>query len=237
MKQIIDTKHGRMAIHHEKDYISRCLMSNRQYEWYVVELMNQLSYPNLPGTILDIGANIGTKCLPLAVRFPQHQIHSWELQPRVADMLEENIALNSINNITVHRCGLGSHAETITIKQPVYNVSENIGAFSINPLVHQHSDISYGTGDEVEVEIKCLDSYRFDLPIQCIKLDAEGSELSILEGAVETLKTHRYPPIIYELWSYNPWWDEEGKKIDNLIRSWGYSIQRFDDTAVCIKQK
>lgn len=237
MKQIIDTRHGRMAIHHANDYISRSLLSSKQYEWYVVEIINQLCFPGLPGTVLDIGANIGTKCLPIAAKFPQHQIHCWELQPHVADMLEENIALNNLSNIVLHRCGLGNRSQTITIKQPVYESTENIGAFSINPLVHNHSDISRGNGDEIEVEIKCLDSYHFDLPIQCIKLDAEGSELAILEGAVETLRAHKYPPIVYELWSYNPWWAEEAKKIDSLVRSLGYSVQRFDDTAVCIQQK
>lgn len=237
MKQIINTRHGKMAIHHEKDYIGRSLLNSGQYEWYVVDIMRQLCDAAVPGTVLDIGANVGTKCLPVAQMFPGHQVHAWELQPHVLEILQENIELNSINNIFVHQCGLGNQPQTLSIKQPIYNETENIGAFSINPLVHQHSDISLGHGQEIQVEVRTLDSYQFDLPIQCIKLDAEGYELYILEGGLQTLKDHNYPPVVYELWSYNPWWKTEAAKISNLLTSLGYQIQRIDDTAVCTKTK
>lgn len=235
MKQIIDTRHGRMAIHHEHDYISQCLLTQRQYEWYVVEIVKQLCNTQVPGIILDIGGNIGTKCLPLAQLFPEHQIHTWEIQPHLAEILQENIALNSLSNITVYNCALGNTSGSITITLPDYDSAKNIGAFSINPLVQKNSDISRGHGETISVDMKRLDDYQFDLPIQCIKVDAEGSELEILQGSIKTLEQHNFPPVVYELWKYNPWWAAEAQKITNLMTSLGYQIRYIDDTAICTK--
>jgi FkbM family methyltransferase len=237
MKTIVETRHGLMAIYHEHDYISQCLLKQKQYEWYVVDIVQQLCDPNTPGCILDIGANIGTKCLPLAKLFPAHKIHAWEIQPHLVDILDENIELNSIDNIDVYNCGLGSQSATIEITAPDYESTKNIGAFSINPVVHQHSDISQGHGETFLADIKTLDSYNFKMPIQCIKIDAEGSELDILTGSLQTLEKHNYPPIVYELWRYNSWWATEAQKIADLIGSMGYQTQRIDDTAVCVKKK
>ena len=48
-----------------------------------------------------------------------------------------------------------------------------------------------------EVEVRTLDSYAFK-EVRAIKVDVEGSEMEVLEGARETILRDR-PPLIVEL--------------------------------------
>ena len=100
MKVEINSKHGRMVLPFNGDYIAQQLINYGEYEWYVVEIIKQLSQGYDTGIILDIGTNIGTVSLPLARDFPKYQIHSFEIQPVLIETIKENIALNNLTNIT-----------------------------------------------------------------------------------------------------------------------------------------
>ena len=236
MKYQVTTRHGQMILPYANDYIAQQLISNGEYEWYVVDIIKQLSQGHDTGIILDIGANIGTMCLPLARDFPNYQIHAFEIQPRLLKTIKENIQLNGLTNIVLYEHGLGNIVDIISIRQPVYDSATNIGALSLNPLVWEHSDISVGHGDAIDINVVPLDSIKFDIPIRCIKLDVEGYERLVIEGAVETLKQHNYPPIVYELWGYNAWWKEEAKKLKDLLIQLGYTdFKQIDDTGIAIR--
>lgn len=234
MAQIVNTKHGKMEISLPNDYISKQLLQHGEYEWYVIDILKQLSGNYTNGTILDIGGNQGTVTLSMAKLFPHYHIHTFEIQPVMLEIITQNLALNNLKNVTVHATGLGNVAKTISVAQPDYNTSENAGAFSLNPMVWSHSDMSVGHGSTIEVELVTLDSLTFDAPIRCIKLDVEGYEQLVLEGAVDTLKEHNYPPIVYELWGYNPWWNDCAEQLRLMLTKLGYQIQRIDDTGIAI---
>lgn len=228
----VETRHGKMILPYTNDLISQKLRSSGEYEWYVVETIHRLSRGHDNGIILDVGANFGTISLPLARDFPGYEIHAFEIQPTLIQIIKENIKINELTNIILHEHGLGDISDIITIRQPLYESATNLGAFSLNPLVWKHSAVSVGQGDMISVTISPLDNIKFDLPIRCIKLDVEGYESKILEGAVDTLRHHDYPPIVYEMWTYNSWWRKEAKKLTDLLKSLGYSLQRIDDTGI-----
>lgn len=105
----------------------------------------------------------------------------------------------------------------------------------MNEFVHENSIESRMTGDKISVNVITLDSMPANSPIRCIKLDVEGYERFVLEGGVETLKQHRFPPIVYELWSYNPWWKQEAEKLDEFLISMGYQLKRVGgDTGIAV---
>lgn len=234
---IIETRHGRINIQHHNDYISKMLVSRGEYEWYVVDIISKLITGHKTGTILDIGANIGIVCLPIAKQYPNYQVHAFEAQMYVARMLEENIRLNDLSNISVHAYALGEKTHTISIAHPKYNEAENIGAFSLDPYVREQSEIARGAGEFETIPVKILDDINFEQPIRCIKLDVEGYEERILLGGLNTLKKHNYPPIVYELWSYNEWWKDNANNLRLLIESLGYKIITINDTAIAIYEK
>lgn len=223
-----------MSIKLPNDYISKQLIAHGQYEWYVIEILERLAGGHSTGTVLDIGANQGTVTLSMAQMFPQYQIHSFEIQPVMVSTIQENLLLNNIDNVIVHAHGLGDVAKTITVPQPDYSTSENAGAFSLNPVVWKHSDMSIGRGTDITVDLVTLDSMEFEQPIRCIKLDVEGYEQLVLEGALKTLKKHSYPPIVYELWGYNAWWNENAEQLRVMLDKLGYQMHRVDDTGIAI---
>jgi FkbM family methyltransferase len=55
-----------------------------------------------------------------------------------------------------------------------------------------------------KIEIRTIDSYKFS-NIGFIKLDCEGMELDILEGAKECLIDNNFPPLFIEIWIQDGW--------------------------------
>jgi len=221
-----------MSISYENDYISKHLLDSGQYEWYIVEILAGLARGHSAGSILDIGANMGTVSLPLARQFPQYTVHAFEVQPTLVNTIKENIALNNLENIVIHAYGLGNAESIVSLNQPDYKNATNIGAFSLNPLVQKHSDWAQGKGSKIDFAIKTLDSVVIDQPIRCIKIDVEGYEQMVLEGALDTLKNHNYPPIVYELWAYNNWWRPAAEELEKFLLSLGYQIEKISDTGI-----
>jgi len=234
MKYQIETRHGRMILPYTQDHIARALINTGAYEWYVVEILQQLLKSQTSGIFLDIGTNLGTVTLPIARDFPGLKVHSFEIQPFLISALKTNIELNNLTNVIVHEHGLGNKQDTITICEPDYTQAGNVGALSLNPKVRKHSDIAVGHGNEITVNVFPLDSIEFDQPIRAIKLDVEGYEQLVIEGGLETIKKNNYPPIVYELWGYNAWWNEERAELEKFLNDLGYTVNKFDDTGIAI---
>jgi FkbM family methyltransferase len=234
--QPISTRHGQMILPYTQDHIARELISSGAYEWYVVEILKHLLANQPTGIFLDIGTNLGTVTLPIARDFPEMTVHSFEIQPFLISSLKTNLALNNLNNVVIHEHGLGNKPDTITIRQPDYTQAGNVGALSLNPKVQEHSDIAVGHGDEITVTVIPLDNIDFNQPIRAIKLDVEGYEQFVIEGALETLKKNNYPPIVYELWGYNAWWNNERKQLEEFLNSLGYRVTKVDDTGIAIRE-
>lgn len=233
MKLQLTTRHGVMALHYPQDYIAQQLLSRGEYEWYIIDIIKSLCQGKGSGTILDIGANIGTVTVPIAAMLPDCKVHAFEIQPGMITNLAENLQLNNITNVTIHNYGLGNETQTILVTENNYESANNIGAFSLNPLVWANSDISFGTSaNKISVDVKPLDTVNTDSPILCIKLDVEGYELMVLKGALTTLKNNNYPPIVYEAWAYNPWWAESAAELQQFLKDLGYNLQQVDDTMI-----
>lgn len=90
---------------------------------------------------------------------------------------------------------------------------------------------SYNANAAVPVEVKTLDSYKFD-DIGFIKIDIEGMEESALRGGVETIKRNNYPPILFECWpvGYNTMTQEKHDSLYDFLFKLGYVIhERWGD--------
>ena len=59
-----------------------------------------LDKPN--GKVLDIGANLGTFCIPLAQKIPQLKFHAFEPQRIVSYQLGANVIINSLDNVFIN---------------------------------------------------------------------------------------------------------------------------------------
>jgi FkbM family methyltransferase len=164
---------------------------------------------------LDIGAHVGTYSLSFARVCAG--VHSFECSPKTFNYLCANIALQDLHTkITPHRVALGDTMGTI----PYYLRSSDGGG---NSCV----DFKDRVCESVEVPLQTLDSFGFT-NIGMIKMDVEGFESKVLEGARETLRANGYPRILFESW--RPERDQEGlpatalrKELFETLASVGYT--------------
>jgi FkbM family methyltransferase len=133
-----------------------------------------LTYCQSRSLVLDIGANVGL----FATRFSVHfeQVICFEPTTTVYDCIRLNCA--SLHNIRIHKVGLGQHSGTADISIP--STSKNCGAYSMVDFAQHHADIVSET-----VPVMKLDD--FQLCPDLIKMDVQGFEPYVLQGALHTL--------------------------------------------------
>lgn len=184
---VITTLHGyRMEIDPVNDVgLERELYYHGTYESGTLQLMEQL----LPsgGTFVDAGANIGLMTLHAAQAVGHSgRVLAFEPQPTTHNILQRNVALNDFSWTALHPLALGDTAGTATIY-----AREHVGrgGSSLYPTEAQASG--------VEVEVVTLDS-KITGPVDLLKVDVEGHEVPVLEGARQLLSGARPPAVIVE---------------------------------------
>ena len=100
------------------------------YELDELELMRTLMQGRSEPIALDIGANVGHHTLYLASFC--HQVHAFEPYDAVGRCIDEKIARNQLQHITVHRVGLGETDQELEYFAPQ---GHNIGTGSFAQAV------------------------------------------------------------------------------------------------------
>lgn len=146
------------------------------------------------GLFLDIGAHTGTYALSYADACAH--VLAFEPQRMTYYALCGSVALSNKVNVTCVPLALGSPSQ---MGRAQLNIrSTDGGGSSMCPL--PASEVLLGQED---ISVTTLDAY-FDFenkqnePICFIKLDVEYNELNVLRGAVNTLRKHNYPTIMFE---------------------------------------
>jgi FkbM family methyltransferase len=138
-----------------------------------------------PGdTVLDIGAHIGLFTVLLARLVGEHgRVFSFEPTPLTRSVLAQTVRMNRCSSIVSIRSEAVARS---TGTAPFYDT----GA----PLSNANSLVPAQPGSEVhEVATVSIDDFAatHGLSIQFLKIDAEGGELAILDGARKTLRRDR----------------------------------------------
>jgi len=167
--------------------IARDFANQGNYEQSIIEWATTLIDPST--IFLDIGAHIGTYSLQFAKVCAG--VHSFECSSKTFNYLCANIGLQKQDyKITPHRTALGDSIGTI----PYYLRSPSDGGG--NSCI----DFKDKVCESIDVPITTLDSFHLS-NIGLIKIDVEGFEAKVLEGARETIRLNNYPRILFESWS------------------------------------
>ena len=92
---------------------------------------------------------------------------------------------------------------------------------------------TFTTEDRINVVINVEPLVVFTLDsgahrnVQLIKIDVEGHELEVIKGAIKTIKANNYPPIIFEAWTWKPWFEPKRKSLFEYLEGHGYDIQQL----------
>jgi len=129
-------------------------------------------YLKLGDRVVDVGANIGDTVLTAATQVGiAGHVTGFEPHPRTFRFLQDNIQLNRAANVELINCAVGASA--------------GIVRFSDN----RRDDMNRVDGGDVSVSIMRLDMCLPDtLPVALLKIDVEGYEKFVLEGAGRVLE-------------------------------------------------
>jgi len=200
------------------NHLKKTLYENDTHQLALKLLINE---PD--GLVLDIGANLGTFCVPLARKIPKLKFHAFEPQRIISYQLCANIVINSLDNVYTYELALSNTDRSADLVMPDYAAETNIGAFSIDDEVRKNNYECSTSNTTDRIDLVPLDFLTFD-NIKLIKIDVEGHELEVLQGGFETIKRNNYPPIIFEAWTWKPWYQEKRQEIFKYLTDLGYKI-------------
>ena len=125
------------------DLISRQLKYAGVWEEHLLIISKFLIETIPQPLVLDIGANIGAYCVPLAkeIGLRGGSIIAYEPQRIVFYQLCGNIFVNSLDNIYALNRALGDESGVVEIPENNYSTSANIGAFSISKEFRQRNGV------------------------------------------------------------------------------------------------
>jgi len=135
-------------------------------------------YPHKNNLFIDVGGHIGTTSLPYSRLFKN--VIAFEPNTVSYNFFLENMKNNNINNVKVFNKGVFNKSTTCNIVKH----GENSGCYYIAEC-DKH---------EKSIDVVRLDDLEYDLPVDFIKIDTEGSEVFALEGAYNVIA--KYKPLI-----------------------------------------
>ena len=225
--QLIKVDGTQFLVFKGSDLISNHL-KKELYEDDIHQLALKLLINEPSGTVLDIGANLGTFCVPLARKIPKLKFHAFEPQRIVNYQLCANIIINSLDNVHTYELALSNKDDQLNLVMPDYAKETNIGAFSIDTEVRSNEYECATVSVTNKIDLVPLDFFAFS-DVKLIKIDVEGHELEVLQGGLETIKANNYPPIIFEAWTWKPWYQEKRKALLDYLEGLGYQIQQLGE--------
>ncbi len=180
--RLVRARHGLMLYNRHDIYIGRSVECYGEFSEGENDLFRQVLRPGC--VVVEAGANIGAHTLTLSKAVgPRGAVYAYEPQRPVFQILCGNMALNGRLNVDCRREALGEQSGWINVPAVDYHAPENYGGLQLGG--HQ-------AGEKVRVStVDSLELPRCDM----IKVDVEGMELQVLQGAAATIGRCR--PILY----------------------------------------
>jgi len=208
----VSTKHihGESFQFYTGDSTAKMWYEGDHHEWLleVPFIIDHMLSPT--DTVFEVGSHHGFHLIPIARRVARTV--AIEPHPHNVAILKKNLALNSLNNVTVVQAAIGDSAGRIAILQ-----NTNEGGVSSSGM----SDLP-----TISVDLFPLDrlAEEFGFP-QFLKIDVEGFEERVLKGASQIIR--RRPKMALEV--HVDWITRYGSSVEEVLR-----LLRLDDYEVWI---
>lgn len=145
---------------------------------------------------VDCGAHVGYWSRRLAADF--ESVIAFEAEPSHAACHRRNVPAA---HVTLHEVALSNHNGTVNFVTTLLN-----------------SGMSHVSEQGEPRPCRTLDSYNLH-SVDLIKIDVEGHELAVLEGAAQTIQSH-HPVLFIEILNHTP--QHQRVQIEQLLANWGY---------------
>lgn len=134
----------------------------------------------------DIGANIGETTLNFAQIAKNGKVYSFEPVPFLFERLKKNVQQNKFENIFLNNIAISDRKETLFFSTPINNNSAGIG---LQKNKEEKSNAVFADTLDNFVDENKIERIDF------IKIDVEGFENFVINGAINTLKSLK--PILF----------------------------------------
>ena len=168
--------------------VERSIYETGSYEEGALWIMSKILSKN--NIVIDAGANIGLMTLFFSKTIRVKKVYSFEPVPQTFKILKDNIRINKVSNVEVFEMALSNQEQERNI---YLNSNINRGAASLNDKEVE----SIG----IPIKVKRLDQLEPILKLDNIdfcKIDVEGSELNLLQGADFLFKQEVKPSLCVE---------------------------------------
>lgn len=199
------------------DHVHRHIYFHGEFEEPTTRFLHSVARPGW--TFLDVGANAGYfSLLGLDLGGPRSSVHAFEPNPAMARLLERSARRRSAR-IRVVRSACAEEAGTASFF--LSTEPTNSGLSSLRP------DVLPSSASRLEVSVVTLDGYCSENQLRpdVIKIDVEGQEEKVLEGARTLLSAGVPRYVICELVPERV--PAEG--LLALMEGYGYRARSIDD--------
>jgi FkbM family methyltransferase len=196
------------------DVSHRCIALTGFYELFASRLAVRLARRG--GLLVDVGANYGYFSLLWAAARPDNRVVAFEASPRNHSALRRNVESNGFGGrVECREEAVGKETGTLDF-DPGPEEQTGWGGFAAS-----------GTGG-VTVRVQPLDAALAAVvgSVELLKIDTEGADTWVLEGAGGLLKAGRVRNILFE--QYTGRMEKLGIRpgeAEKLLRSFGYGIR------------
>jgi len=176
------------------------------------EMAFVLHYLDKDDTFYDIGANVGAYTILSGLHVGCRTI-SFEPHPKTFSYLQRNISLGlRTDKITLLNLGLGTKEGRIKFTSD----QDTVNHVALN-----------GDVNVIDVKMSVLDELTLPLP-SVMKIDVEGFEWEVLNGAKLTLENERLQAVIIELNGSGQRYGYKDDDIDLLLRRFGFKPYTYN---------
>jgi FkbM family methyltransferase len=201
--------------------VTSSIIEGWQYEPYLFKFLKSNLIETYGKDIVDVGANNGN----FAVEFSHlvgdnGKVHSFEPQRIIYYQLCGNVFMNGLDNVYCHNVAIGDKNDIVSMEEPNYFSNEAVNFGDVR--IKKPSD------NNLMVNLKRLDDYDFK-DIVFIKIDVQGYESFVIDGALATIEKHR--PYIFVEFEDHLLKDNGSSEamLKEKIESLGYYVKRFQE--------
>lgn len=191
--RLVFGRHGPCLVNMQDVYVGNAIGNYGEYGEIEFEFMQKLLRPGRDA--VEVGANMGSHTVPLARALEPsgRRLLAVEPQPVVFQNMCANVALNRLLNVQAENCACADRPGWLNFDRQDYTASGNFGGVSMRAADSTQTAPQTGVQRVRSVPLDDLLDASWDVGF--LKVDVEGFEQQVLEGARQTIA--RCQPYIY----------------------------------------
>jgi FkbM family methyltransferase len=187
-------------------YIKKIIESTGEWEKNVYMAYKELL--NKDSIVIEVGAHVGTHTVEMS-KLSKH-VYTFEIQRFLNQLLSYNLIHNECFNVTNFLEIVGNNNSLLPIEEISYDIDRvfNTGVMTVQGL---NKPWGYPI-----LQTKLDDKFNFLTRCDLLKIDAEGSEIDVIKGAIKLINKTK-PAILIEFDG-----DKDKQEIFNLLPNYKF---------------